>query len=481
MTALAIKSGEGLTTAAELPFAVMPMVLRAPFLRAGALVGSVSSAWVSSDMSYLRFSNQLASLAGRYHLAMNTATLKTASHAPIPLQQDAKIMGLVGLAHASSHFGHMLLPPMFPIFMREFGLTFSQVGLLMSVFFVVSGIGQALAGFLVDKVGARPVLFAALATFAAACGAASVATGYSGLVAAAALAGLANSSFHPVDFTILNQRISAPRIGHAFSVHGLTGSLGWALAPPFFVLMLMVSDWRTAYVVAAGLYVLVLVTMVINRRQLTTDIVMRQSNSEQSPAPSTLAFLKLPVIWWCFGFFLLSTMTLAMVQSYSVSLLQLVHKVSFSQATTTLTAYMLCSAVGIFVGGFVVARFGQYSDRVVAWCMTAGAACMATAATGWLGAVGTMAVLAATGFATGIGGPSRDMMIKKATPKGATGRVYGTVYSGLDVGFAISPVIFGALMDRGMTTATLLGGALVLMMSVSAALGVGRLTTSAAK
>jgi MFS transporter, FSR family, fosmidomycin resistance protein len=261
----------------------------------------------------------------------------------------------------------------------------------------------------------------------------------------------------------------------------LTGSLGWALAPPFFVLMLAISDWRTAYVVAAGLYALVLLTMVLNRTQLTTDIVIRQSNSAQSTAPSTLAFLKLPVIWWCFGFFLLSTMTLAMVQSYSVSLLQLVHKVSFSQATTTLTAYMLCSAAGIFVGGFVVARLGQYSDRVVAWCMAAGATCMAVAATGWLGAVGTMVVLAATGFAIGIGGPSRDMMIKKATPKGATGRVYGTVYSGLDVGFAISPVIFGALMDRGMTTATLLGGALVLMMSVGAALGVGRLTTSPAK
>ena len=128
-------------------------------------------------------------------------------------------MGLVGLAHASSHFGHMLLPPMFPIFMRDFGLSFSQVGLLMTVFFVVSGMGQALAGFLVDKVGARPVLFAALGIFALASGVASMVTGYAGLITAAALAGLGNASFHPVDYTILNQRVSPPRIGHAFSVH----------------------------------------------------------------------------------------------------------------------------------------------------------------------------------------------------------------------------------------------------------------------
>ena len=99
---------------------------------------------------------------------------------------------------------------------------------------------------------------------------------------------------------------------------------------------------------------------------------------------------------------------------------------------------------------------------------------MVVCATGWLGNVGTMVALAATGFAVGVGGPSRDMMIKKATPKGATGRVYGTVYSGLDVGFALSPVVFGQLMDRGWYSATLVGAALVLFLAVFAALGVGR-------
>jgi MFS transporter, FSR family, fosmidomycin resistance protein len=255
----------------------------------------------------------------------------------------------------------------------------------------------------------------------------------------------------------------------------LTGSLGWALSPPFFVLMLYLADWRSAYLVAAGLYAMVLVVLVLNRSNLATEIVVRRSDSSVAQ-PNTLAFLKLPVIWWCFGFFLLSTMTLAVMQSYAVSLLQAVHGVSFGTATATLTAYMLCSALGIFVGGFVSARYGSHSDRVVAWCMTGAAACMALAGTGWLGAMGSMVLLASTGLATGIGGPSRDMMIKKATPKGATGRVYGTVYSGLDVGFAISPIVFGALMDRGLYVATLLGGALVLLLAVGAALAVGRRT-----
>ena len=389
-----------------------------------------------------------------------------------PLQQDATIIALVGLAHASSHFGHLLLPPLFPVFMAEFGLSYSQLGLLMSTFFVVSGLGQASAGFAVDKLGARPLLFTALGLFVLASGLASLVTGYSGLLGVAAIAGLANATFHPVDFTILNQRVSASRLGYAFSAHGLTGNLGWAAAPVFFVGISSLYNWRTAYLAAAVLYLCIVALLFVQRDKLSTQVVVHHPDT---PPEHSMAFMKLPAVWWCFAFFLLSTMTLAVVQSFSVSILKAMHGISFEAATFTLTAYMLCGAVGMFIGGFIAARVAN-SDRVVAMAMAAGAALLALCGTGLLGATATMVVLAITGFAVGIGGPSRDMMIKKATPKGATGRVYGLVYSGLDVGFAISPVVFGVFMDRGWYGATLLGAALVLLASVVAALGVGQRT-----
>ena len=394
-------------------------------------------------------------------------------HASVPLRQDVGIISLVGLVHASSHFGHLLLPPLFPVFMTEFGLSFSQLGLLVTVFFVVSGLGQASAGFLVDRVGARPVLFAALACFLGACLVAAAASGYPWLIATAALAGLGNASFHPVDFSILNQRVSPARLGHAFSAHGLTGSLGWALAPVFLVGITSLWNWRIAYLAAALLYVGIIVLLVTQRDKLVTERVVKVPALHAS---GDTHFMRLPVVWWCFGFFLLSTMTLAVVQSFSVAILKALHGISFEAATVTVTAYMLCSALGMFVGGFIVAYQAAYSDRVVALAMTAGAALLAVCATGLLGGTGTMVVLAATGLAVGIGGPSRDMMIKRATPKGATGRVYGLVYSGLDIGFALSPLIFGAFMDRGWYQATWLGAAVTLLLSVVAALGVGRRT-----
>ena len=402
---------------------------------------------------------------------MNTATLAAAG-APATLRQDSSIIGLVGLAHASSHFSHLLLPLMFPVFLKEFGLSYAQLGLMMSVFFIVSGLGQASAGFIVDRMGARPILFTSLAIFVLACIGAASATSYPMLLMVAALAGLGNCPFHPVDFTIMNQRVSAQRLGYAFSVHGITGNLGWAAAPVFLVGISSVSSWRVAYLAAAGMYAAILLLLFTQRERLNTAVAPRRA---EHGGEHDLAFMKLPVVWWCFAFFLLSTMTLAVVQSFSVSLLKALHGISFEAATMTLTAYMLCGAAGMVVGGFVAAHSNS-SDRVVAICMTVAAGFLALCGTGVFGATGTMVVLAATGFAVGIGGPSRDMMIKKATPKGATGRVYGMVYSGLDVGFAISPLLFGLFMDRGWYSATFFGAALVLLLSVVAALGVGQRT-----
>jgi len=409
---------------------------------------------------------------------MTTATLGTLPPAsPVPFKEDAAVIGLVGLAHASSHFSHLLLAPLFPVFIRDFGLSYADVGLLMTVFFVLSGVGQALSGFLVDRVGARPVLFAAIGCFLLASLVASQATGYASLMAVAVIAGIGNAPFHPCDFTILNQRVSNARLGHAFSAHGLTGSLGWALAPAFLMGITTMSDWRTAYYAAAVLYLGVLALLWWQRDKLRTEVVVRAPSVAGAAPANDLAFLKLPVVWWCFGFFLLSTMTLAMVQSFAPSILQSLYGTSLQAATYTVSAYMLCSAVGMFVGGFITV-YGQRhqlsSDTVVAWALSLGAVLMLLCATGWFGEYGTMVVLASTGFAVGVAGPSRDMLIKRATPKGATGRIYGTVYSGLDVGFAVAPLTFGFFMDHGWYAATLAAGAVTLALSVYAALGVGR-------
>ncbi len=402
---------------------------------------------------------------------MNTATLPLSAHQSA--RRDIQTISLIGLAHGTSHFFHMLLPPLFPVFMKEFGLSYSELGLLVTVFFVISGIGQAMSGFLVDRTGARPILFLALSCFVLASIAAGTAQGFNGLLLAAALAGLGNAPFHPVDFTILNKRVSQSRLGHAFSVHGISGNLGWALAP---VLLISVhqatGQWRYAYV-ATALWALLVIGLLAFQRDAIDDRQGEWSHEKAGAAKAPvdehpMAFLKLPSVWLCFSFFFFTTAALTAIQSFASPALSTMYGLSLASTAFVVTGYMLAGAAGMVLGGFLVAR-SQNLERNIAGAMTAAAALLALTATGWL--PGSLAVVAAAtaGFGTGLAGPSRDMLIKRAAPPGATGRVYGTVYSGLDTGFAVAAPIFGALMDRGWTSGVFWGAALSLLMGIGAA------------
>jgi MFS family permease len=407
----------------------------------------------------------------------------TASH--LSLGQDARTIGLIGVAHGTSHFFHMLLPPLFPLFIQEFGFSYSELGLLVTTFFVVSGIGQALAGFLVDRVGARPVLFLALGCFIAAALATAVAPGYGGLMVAAALAGLGNSPFHPVDFTILNKRVSQSRLGHAFSVHGISGNLGWAAAPVFLTgLTAATGSWRIA-AACAGLWAAFVLALLWFNRASIDDRAGQWAHEAGKVAAAgavhehPLAFLKLPSVWLCFAFFFWSTCALSAMQSFASPALQQLYGLPLTVTAFVVTGYMLFGAAGMVVGGFLASRAARL-ERLIGLCLLAAAVLLCLVASGVAPPLVAAAVAALAGAGTGLAGPSRDMLIKRAAPPGATGRVYGMVYSGLDLGFAIAAPVFGALLDRGAAAGVFYGAAAMLVMGVVSAALVGLKVSGAA-
>lgn len=399
---------------------------------------------------------------------------------PAARRRDLHTISLVGLAHGTSHFFHMLLPPLFPVFSQAFALSYAELGLLVTLFFAVSGIGQALAGFLVDRVGARPVLFTALGCFVAAAACGAMAQGYGGLLLAAALAGLGNSPFHPVDFTILNHRVSQPRLGHAFAVHGVSGNLGWAIAP---VVLLGVTgltgSWRWALATCA-LWALAVLALMLWQHEAVDDHVRQRRAAAHVAERSepALAFLRLPSVWLCFSFFFFSTCALTAILSFAGPALHKMYDVPLEAASFVVTGYMLCGIVGLLLGGFVAARAARL-ERTIGICLAAAGALLALVGTGWLPAALAIGVAAFAGLGTGLAGPSRDMLIKRASPPGATGRVYGTVYSGLDLGFALAAPVFGAVLDGGHPNGVFFGAALALALGVLSASMIGlRLATT---
>ena len=393
---------------------------------------------------------------------------------------DARTITLVGLAHGSSHFCHLLLPPLFPFFIRDFGLTYAELGLAVTLFFAISGIGQALSGFLVDRVGARPILFAALGCFVAAALTAASAQGYAGLLVASALAGLGNAPFHPVDFTILNKRVSAPKLGHAFAVHGISGNLGWAASPVFLLALTeLTGSWRWAQVGAATVVASVMLLMWWQRDALD-DKQGAWSHEKAAGKPGAapvkeehpMAFLKLPSVWLCFSFFFFSTCALSAIQSFASPALQEMTGLPVSRTSLVVTGFMLCGALGMVAGGFLAAR-AERLEKIIAACLMVSAAVLLLVSTGLVPGMAALVLVSLAGLGVGLAGPSRDMLIKRAAPPGATGRVYGTVYSGLDLGFTFAAPVFGWLMDHHMNGAIFQGSALALLAGVLSAAAVG--------
>ena len=387
-----------------------------------------------------------------------TAIAANTTAAP-PLRQDATVIGLVGLAHAVSHFSQLLLAPMFPWLKTEFNVSYTELGLLLTVFFVVSSIVQTASGFVVDRFGPRPVLLVGLALLGLAALGYANSHSYAMLTASAVLAGIGNGVFHPVDYTLLNRKVHKSRLGHAYSAHGITGTLGWALAPALMVPVALVAGWRTAMLCASAVAFAVLALLWWQRARLALDLAPAVAAGQPvaagtgaaaglaaHPAEGPFDFLHIPAVWMCFGFFFFYAMALSVVQSFAPEAARQLHDVPLQWVAICLSVYMVCSASGMVLGGFLASDPAR-CERVVGIGMGL-AACVALSVAFLPVSPGMVPVLfGLMGLVSGSAGPSRDLLVKRSTPENASGRVFGVVYAGLDIGQALAPLVFGRLMD----------------------------------
>ena len=410
----------------------------------------------------------------------NTSTPHDASGVP-SLRTDAQLIGLVGLAHAISHFSQLILAPLFPWLKDAFNVSYVELGAVLTVFFVVSCVVQAASGFIVDKLGPRPVLFVGLGMLGLAAFGYAMAMSYVMLLASAVVGGIGNGVFHPVDYTLFNRKVAPTRLGHAYSVHGITGSLGWALAPALVVPLAIAYSWRVALGAAGVLAFAVLIVLWLYRSVLSLDVKAVQKATGPGGAAAAggeFAFLRIPAVWMCFGFFFFYAMVISVVQTFAPVAAGHLHAVPVALVAVCLTVYMVASAGGMVIGGFLASDPSR-CERIVGVGFGVAAALALALAFADFAPVLVPVMFGAMGFASGIAGPSRDLLVKKSTPANATGRVYGVVYAGLDIGQATAPLVFGRLMDSGQYRSVIIGLAIVQGVLIASAFNVRRVRREA--
>lgn len=381
------------------------------------------------------------------------------------LRQDVKVIGLVALAHGLSHFFQIATAVLFPLIKDDLGVSYTALGATVALYYTISGICQTLAGFAVDRFGARRVLYSGLALAVTGALLAGLSQNFAMLVVAAVVGGLGNSVFHPVDFSILNARVRKNRLGYAFSWHGIAGYLGYAAAPAYGIAMATAFGWRGALLGAAAIGAAVVVLLVAQGQSLHVEPAdARRVGPALGLGADLRVLAQLPVLM-VFGYFVMLGVAFIAIQTFGISAMISLYGVNAALASAALTAYLVGGATGIFCGGFVAVRASRH-DLVAVGGMAASATLMFVLASSWIPGAFLPLLLATAGFCSGLTNPSRDLIVRAATSAGATGKVYGFVYSGLDVGSMVTPVIFGWLLDHGEPAALFYAVVLVLALSI---------------
>jgi FSR family fosmidomycin resistance protein-like MFS transporter len=387
--------------------------------------------------------------------------------------RDTRVIGLVSAAHFVSHFYILLLPPLFPFVRAEYGVSYTELGLALAAFNVVSAGLQTSAGFLTDRIGAPAVLVAGLLVGAGAFALAALVPSYWFLVAMFAVAGLGNTVYHPADYSILSHHVSGQRMGQAFSVHTFAGMLGSAVAPPALLVLQATVGWRGAFLVAALLGVLAAAVMMLQRDALGGPVVPARNRPPAEPANGEAwKLLFSPPLLRNLAFFVMLAISAGGLQNYSVVALGALHGTPLSIANAALAGYLLMISAGVLLGGLLASRTQRHDLVAVTGLVAVALMALAIGLVG-LDAALLIALMALGGLCSGLIMPSRDMIVRSLAPAGSFGKVFGFVTTGFNLGGIVSPLLFGWLMDAGHPRAIFLLVASFSLLSIPTVLSFG--------
>src|SRR6516165_1889841 len=349
---------------------------------------------------------------------------------------ETKLVAGVCFAHLVSHYYMLMLAPLFAFIRADFGVTYTELSLALTTFNVVSAVSQTPVGFFIDRTGARINLIGGLLLGSAAIAIAGAAHSFWVFLAMFAVLGLANTVYHPADYTLLSERVSPRRMTQVFSFHTCAGMIGSAIAPVSLLFMQSAVGWRGAFVCSALLGVVAALVLAVQGEPPVVHPAhpsKPRGGEAASAASDGWQLLLSPPILLNLLFFVVLSVVGGCLNQYLV---------------VALGGLLTMSAIGVLLGGALAGRTARHSLVACAGLVVTGTASTLIALVD-PGALLLVLIASLSGFASGMTMPSRDMIVRSVTPPGSFGKVFGFVTTGFHIGGMVAPLIFAQFLDHG--------------------------------
>lgn len=376
------------------------------------------------------------------------------------MQPQVKVLSLVSAGHFMSHFYSMSIPPLMIYLNKDLGISYALIGVILGAKSMTSGLLQLPAGMAVDKYGAKTILSIGLVMCAIGMALMGVADSFPMLVLAAVVMAIGNSVFHPADYSILSGSMNEQYMGRSFSIHTFAGHLGNAVAPAVLVVIAEFWSWRASLLISAAVGLAIFFGLATQWNAMRDDAVASKPKKKKKDAEGAaeeaalsswqimLRVLKSPPLMFLFAFFTMASLAQGGLKNFSIPALDAVHGTDLAIASSALTGFLFASAFGVLLGGWVADRWKKH-DLVAAASLFTCAAIVTLVGNVDVNWFVLIFVFTVAGLVNGMIRPARDMMIRNASPKGATGKTFGFVYSGEFIGGGLAPVVYGFLLDAG--------------------------------
>lgn len=378
----------------------------------------------------------------------------------ITVSPQVRILGLIGAGHMMSHFYSNTLPPLLPLLNSDLGISYTLLGALLSLRGIMSSSMQMPAGFLVDRYGAKAILSIGLAMCAVGTLMTAMAVDYWMILLGGVVLGVGNAAFHPADYSILSASVDENFMGRAFSLHSFSGNLGNAIAPGVLISITAYFNWRIALLVAGIAGFIILAGLLTQWKYISEDSVPQGRKKKPDAAASADGqetqsaweilryILTSPAILFLFLYYCMNTLAGGGLRNFAVAGLVETHASPVTVANAAFMAFLVASAVGVLVGGWL-ADYTKRHETIAAVGLAVSACVLVLVGVYDMPVVVLVMIFSFAGLTNGLIGPARDMLIRRASPKGAIGKVFGFVFSGQTIGQTVAPLLFGFMIDSG--------------------------------